>query len=339
MDVRNVGEQLGARYVIEGSIRKAGDRVRVSAQLINSETGHHIWAERYDRNVADLFELQDEIAQRIAGIVTPELERSESKRQAKKQPKDLEAWDCCIRGRSLLAAFDPKENKRARELFERAIELEPESSQAYAGLARSHYRDILLGGSRDHNESAAKALEAARQAVELDRMDSLAHMLLAIAHQFAGEHAPSLAEAEIAVRLNPSNAHAHFTLGLVLSQVGRPADGIRVIDQGFRLNPYEPGNHFYFCMMSHAHFTSRDIDAAIEWARKAEQIKPEAREPHIFLAAALGILGRVDDAQYELAAGEPLEPLLKTIGGLFDWQHDADKQHFLDGLRKAGWEG
>ena len=116
-DIREIGEKLGARYVIEGSVRKGGDRVRVTAQLINSQTGHHIWSEQYDRDLVDVFELQDEIARRIAGIVVPELERAETKRQADKQPVNLEAWDYCLRGRSLLAAFDPDENQRVRELF------------------------------------------------------------------------------------------------------------------------------------------------------------------------------------------------------------------------------
>ncbi len=138
--------------------------------------------------------------------------------------------------------------------------------------------------------------------------------------------------------LNPSNAQAHFTLGFNLSQTGRAAEGIRVIDNGFRLNPYEPGNHVYYYMMAHAQFTARNYDAAVEWARKAAQLESEAPEPRILLAAALGWLERTDEAKPELAACTPLEPHVMVKGGLLDWQHDADRRHFLDGLRKAGWE-
>ena len=164
-------------------------------------------------------------------------------------------------------------------------------------------------------------------------------MLLAIAHQYTGQYEPSISEAEIAVKLNPSNAQAYFTMGIVLSITGRPTDGIRVIDNGFRLNPYEPGNHIYYCMMAHAHFTARNYDDAVEWARKAEQLKPEVPEPHILLAAALGWLGRSDEAQRELAAWGPPKAYMTFDGGLLSWRSEIDMRHFFDGLRKAGWEG
>ena len=184
-----------------------------------------------------------------------------------------------------------------------------------------------------------KALKAARRAVELDRTDSLAHMLLAIAHHYVGDHASSVSEAEIALRLNPSNAQAHFTLGLHLSQSGRSAEGTRAIDNGFRLNPYEPGNHVYFSMMAHAHFTARDYNKAIEWARKAGQLKPQAREPHIILAAALGALGNTGEAQRELEIAESNEHFVTVKGDWFDWQHETDNEHFLEALRNIGWIG
>ena len=254
---------------------------------------------------------------------------------ARKADQNL-SW---LRGRSLLAAYDPDENQRAREMFERAIELEPGSSQAHAGLARSHYRDILLVDPRDRERSAASSLAAARRAVELDRMDSYAHMVLAIAYHFCGEFEPSVSEAETAVKLNPSNAQAHFTLGFHLGLAGRAAEGLQYIDNGFRLNPYEPGNHVYFCMKAHAHLTARQYDDAVEWARKAERLRTEAPQPHILLACALGWLGRLDEARRELAASGPLDDALNIKDAWFHWQHDTDQEHFLDGLGKAGWEG
>ncbi len=324
--------------MLEGSVRKAGVRVRVTAQLVEAASGAHIWADRYDGALDDIFDLQDEIGRRIAGIVVPELERTEFQRAPGEQPTDPEAWDYCLRGRSLLAAFDTSDNERAREMFERAIELEPGSSQAHAGLARSHYRDILLGNSRDHEGSAANCLAAARRGVELDRMDSYAHMVLAIAHTYDGAFEPSVSEAETAVKLNPSNAQAYFTLGLCLSVAGRAEEGQEHIDNGFRLNPYEPGNHVYFCMKAHAHFTGRQYDDAVEWARKSERLRPEARDPHILLTSALGWLGRQDEARSELTAAGLLDAALDVKGGWFQWQRDADQEHFLEGLRKAGWK-
>ena len=169
---------VGAKYVIEGSVRKSGDMVRVTVQLIDATTGHHVWAERYDRRIDDIFALQDEITQRIAATVAPELERAERQRSIAKQPSDLHAWDFFLRGMSQLYEFSKEGNQRARELFERTVAIDPTYSRGHTGIAYSHYRDVMFVFADNDAHSIAKCLELAQRAVALDETDAFAHFVL-----------------------------------------------------------------------------------------------------------------------------------------------------------------
>ena len=207
-DVKRVGRELGARYLLEGSVRKAGNRIRVAAQLIDVETGHHVWAERYDRALEDVFELQDEITQHIAALIAPELEQAELKKSAVKRSDSLTAWDYYLRGIALLHAYTCEGNASARRVFERAIALDHYYTEAWTGLAYSHLRDIDLGCTDNRETSLAKGFEAARRAVGLDAVSSAAHLCLGQAYVWAEQYDLAIAETEAAVELNPNNAHA-----------------------------------------------------------------------------------------------------------------------------------
>ena len=221
-DVRKVAEELGARYVIEGSVRKGGSRVRISVQVIDATTGHHVWAERFDRELEDIFALQDEITQRIAATVEPELGRFEQRRSATKHPTSLDAWDYCQRGMYLLYKFTKEDIAAAREMFMRAIALDPTYSQACTGLAYSHQLDILNAYTESREDSIAQLLKHAREGVALDDTDSYARVMMAFAYRWAGQHDLAVAEAERAIELNPNDAWACGTLGNVLDLAGRP---------------------------------------------------------------------------------------------------------------------
>jgi adenylate cyclase len=175
--VQQIATELGAKYVIEGSVRKSGDMVRVTVQLIDATTGHHVWAERYDRKIDDIFALQDEITQRIAATVAPELERAERQRSIAKQPNDLHAWDFFLRGMSQLYEFSKEGNQRARELFERTVAIDPTYSRGHTGIAYSHYRDVMFVFADNDAHSIAKCLESAQRAVALDETDAFAHFV------------------------------------------------------------------------------------------------------------------------------------------------------------------
>ena len=338
VDVKQIARELGARYVLEGSIRKGGNRLRITAQLIDAATGLHIWAERYDRELEDIFSLQDEIAQRIAATMEPELERAEYRRIVSGKPKNLDAWDYCRRGNALLNEFTKEGNEQARQMFERALELDSTYSQAHCGLAQTHHRDINLDLSESREESVAKCLEAARRAVKLDDMDSSAHWMLGLALQWAGQYELAVAAAERATQINPSNAQAHVSLGTALAFAGRHEAGIASIERGLQLNPQDPRSYLFTAILARTHLNARNHKEAMEVARKAIQRKSDHPLAYIYLAASLGHLGRQAEARAALDECERAKP-----GYVENWIHrqsaeatQVENQHILDGLRKAG---
>jgi adenylate cyclase len=340
-DIRKVGEELSARYVIEGSVQKAANRVRVTAQLINAETGHHVWADRFDRDLDDIFKVQDELTARIAGIIAPELDRSEQKIAQSKAGTNLNAWEHVQRGIALLNKMTVEGNRQAREEFDRAIELDPDYSRAFSGLSWSYHRDLHIFKGKARKETLSKTFETARRAVALDPSDSLAHIMLGIALQRAENFDESIAAFEHAIELNPSDASGHISLGSSLSLSGRPDEGIASLEKGFQLNPKEPRNSLYFAFTARAHLTARRYTAAADWARKSIRWRSDTIiEPYLILAASLSHLGQIQEAKDALEKCQHIDPEL--MASPEDWvryKNVADAEHFLDGLRKAGWEG
>lgn len=340
IDIRKVGEELGARYVVEGSVRKGGQRVRVTAQLIDTEFGHHIWAERFDRDLVDVFDLQDELTQRIAATVSPELERAEHHRVTTQRPGNLDAWDFYLRGMSLLHEFNPASNVEALKCFHEALELDSTYGRAHWGQAWVHVRDIVLGSTESVKDSAKQAFDAARRAVEMDPMDSDAHNILAVTSWFVGEHDLSIAEDQAAIELNPSNALGYGGLGMHLTLAGQPEQGIRNLETALKLNPHDPRNHIYAGFMARAQLTAGHYEAACEWARRVIQLRPQIPENHLVLVSALGHLDLKDEARAALERCEKQHPrYAANPTTLHPYRHATDTEHFFDGLRKAGWEG
>ena len=336
-DIRRVGEELGARFVIEGSVQKAGNRIRVTVQLIDAETGHHVWAERFDRELDDIFALQDEITQRVAATVEPELGRFEQKRLAAKHPTSLDAWDYCQRGMYLLYKFTKEDIEEARDVFLRAIELDPTYSQTHTGLAYSHHLDILHAYSDSRKNSIEQLMKHARQGVALDDTDSYAHVIMSFAYRWAGQHDLAIAEAERAIELNPNDAWAIGTLGNVLDLAGRPQDGIPYLKQHLRLNPRDVHIHFMMTILARAYLNSRDYQSAEEWARRAINRDPNHARAHLVLASSLGHLGKSREASEVLDECNRVNP--DFVSRWMQWReyrNDVDNDHILDGLRKAG---
>ena len=338
-DVRSVAGDLGARYVLEGSIRKGDGRVRVNAQLIDAATGHHIWAEKFDREIEDVFAVQDEITHHIAATIAPELEKAERDRVTAVRPKDLTAWGYCLRGRSLLEEFTPSGNAQAREMFEKAIALDPTYSGAHVGLAYSYHRDLWFGTEPAREPAIEALLAAARRAVVLDRANSEAHCLLGFGLIWDRHFDLAIAAGQQAIQLNPSNAIAHAQLGMALSFSGRPVDGIGHLEHSLRLNPQDPRIHFVLAMLARAHLNARDAEAAARWAETTVHRRSDYPLAHLVLAAACGHLGRRGEAGAALAECERLDPGFATRWALRPMYKDpADDLYFLDGVRRAGLE-
>jgi TolB-like protein/Tfp pilus assembly protein PilF len=334
-DLRKVGKDLGARYVVEGSVRKSGNRVRITAQLIDTESGHQVWAGRYDRELADIFALQDEITERIAAIIEPAIASSERKRLSSRLPKDLNAWDLCIQGYSLIYQGTKDGNERARALFERAIALDPNYARAWTGLAYTYSRDFRLWRADTRETAAKKTLECARQAVRLDDTDSEAHLMLGRGFNQTDQPENAVAELRRAIELNPQNSTANWTLGHILYCNGHAEEAIPWIEKALDINPIDPRNYVVATHLAVAKLCVGAYEATAELTRASIRQRPDYVDSRITLAAALGYLDRADEAREAL--GEFHDRVQDYIENhpYPLWRLNV-KDHYLKGLRMAG---
>ena len=338
--VQQVAKDLGVRYVLEGSVRKGGNRVRITAQLIDARTGHHLWSEKFDRDLDDIFEVQDEITQLIAAIVDPELSRAEGKRSATKKPKSLDARDCYQRGMSLLYEHTKEGNNQARQMFAQAIKIDPTYATPFVGLAYSHQLDILMEYTESREDSIDELFKAARQAIALDDMDSMAHVMMCFACRWARKHDLAISEAKKAVELNPSNAVAHIHLGNMLDLAGHPNEGIANMTKGLQLNPQDPRMNLILSLLARAYLNARRYEDAMEWASKSIHHRPDDPRAPAVLAISLAHLGQREEAHAALDACERVRPgFAERWAFLREYRNSADNEHILEGLRKAGWKG
>ena len=337
VNAKLVGRELGARYILEGSVRKTGNRVRITAQLIDASTGHHIWAERLDRDLEDVFQLQDELTLRIATTVEPQLRQVEHKRLISKTTNDLNAWDCYLRGMSHLHQMTKEGNVSARRMFERAVELDPTYGEAFAALAHSHLRDILLECTESREDSLAEAFAVARRAVALGEASAYAHSILSQAYLWRNEHRLAVAESERAVELNPYDADLLGSLGNRLDLAGDGEAGIAKMEEAQRLYPQNPEIHMSMAFLARAYLNARQYGRSVEVAQKAVDRQPDSPHAHYILAMGLGHLGRRDEARAALDACERLHPGFANKRA--DWQpypEPAKNKHLRNGLHKAG---
>jgi adenylate cyclase len=335
VDVKQVARELGVRYVLEGSVRKSGSRVRVTAQLIDGTTGNHVWAERYDRDLEDIFELQDEISQRIASTLVPALSRAELKRIVAKRPNDLDAWDCYLRGVERLNDFSAEGNAAAREHLGQALAIDPNYSDACAALALSYVRDVNLGFASDRVAALTEALSAAHRAVALDGASSDAHHVLSTAYLLSDQPDMALAEARVSVELNPNDAQALHALGNKSDLMGDP-EGIPRMVRAQQLDPQSTDRHALQAFLARAYVNARDYEKAIAIAQSAIRSRPEYPNSHFILAIALAHMGRADEAKAAMARAEALSP--GFLAGRADWAPYADpdsNRHLQEGMHKA----
>jgi adenylate cyclase len=341
VDVKQVSRELGARYLVEGSVRKAGDRVRVSAQLIESTTGHHVWAETYDRELRDIFAVQDEITAAIVAAMSPELQEFEWRRLVRQEPRNLDAYDRMARGMWHLRQPGRDENARARSLFEQAIELDPSSAGAFAGLALTHFNDVQYQWTSAPDRSISELRRAAQRSVALDPRLSQGQLIMAFAHQLVGERDDMIGAVERAIEVNPSNALGHAVLGLYLSQTGRPEETFPHIERAMRLSPRDPAFWLFFYSEATAHFGLRQYERTAERMQRSLRHRPDYFLSWGILAASQAHLGRLDDARSALGEVLRLQPELSeaSLERFFVYADRDWFERFVDGLRRAGWQG
>jgi TolB-like protein len=335
VDVRTVARELGARYVMEGSVRKAGNRVRVTAQLIDGETGNHIWADRYDRELNDIFALQDELTVAIVGAIEPEMGRAEQERVERKPPQNLDAWDCYHQGMASLHRRTKDDMGIARGLFRKAMSLDGRFAPAYSAYSRTFSFDILFGFTDGGHDDA---LRAARQAVDLDLEHADGHLALSTIHYLDDNFVEALREVEMAVRFNPSYAAAHHLMGTILAHSGRPEEALPHLHAAIRLSPRDAEIAPFHARVAMAHLYLRNHEEAAEWGAKAVRLPGVQWPGHCTHVAALAHLGRTGDAQRALDALLSFRPdvSLAFVRRQLPTIENDDKEHMLAGLRKAG---
>jgi adenylate cyclase len=339
VDIKKVGEELGVRYVLEGSVRKSGRRVRVTMQLIRADTNHHIMAERYDRDLTDLFELQDEIAHTIAGAIEPEILKFERDRIADRPQHSEDAYELYQRGMFYHYRQNKEDNVAAQAYFRRALAIDAQYPQAAAALAIAVLNAGYLGWSGNAERNFAEALELAQRAIALDPRYPNAHLALALVSMWLGRTDRSAAEFKEAIKLNPSFAAAHAVLGAVLNFQGQSEEGVESVDKGIRLSPSDPRLFIWLSGLAAAHYQLRHYSQAIEIARRSWTLNNSYITGLTYVVAALAQLGRVEQAQAALADLKKRDPNLTALRTTVQlYQDPAAVDHLLDGLRKAGFE-
>jgi adenylate cyclase len=338
VDVKRVSRELGARYVVEGSVQKAGDRVRISAQLIDAATGRHIWAEQYDRQLEDVFGIQDDITEAIAASVAPELVQSDTKRALRQQPQDLDAWDSYWRAWWHFRRYSKDGHAEARSLFQRAFELDPSFTWALAGLAITHQEDVGNQWSESPAHSLSEAEQAVRTAMALDDADPFVYYALGCQHVRMGQPDKAVAAFERALQLNPSYHYALYMLGAVLATSGKPDEGIENIETAIRLSPKDTFCYLFFNAMSLAHAAAGRSEAAVHWAQQARLANPDFPMPYLSLAANYAALGRMDEARTAMLEALRLNPALSLTGikAALAGSDPSFAETALENLRKAG---
>jgi TolB-like protein/Tfp pilus assembly protein PilF len=339
VDVKRVSRELGARYVVEGSARKAGDRVRVSAQLIDATTGHHIWARTYDRELSDLFALQDEISQAIVASIQPELLKSEMERAARREPGSLEAYDLVMRGYWHLTKFTREDNARARSLFERAAELDPQSAPPFHGIANTHRIDLSYQWSDSPARSGAEGERAARGCVELDDRNATCYLARGSYYAWSGPLEKAIADFELAIRLNPSSSLGYMWLGNTLA-THIPDEAIATLEKGMRLSPQDPFMWVHMSSMGFAHFAAGRYRGAVDWAQRSLQLRSEEGLANSVLVAGYAQLGLMDEARAALSDWLQLQPGSSVAAFERSFYRTTNPEvlvRLVDGLRKAGF--
>jgi TolB-like protein len=339
VDVRDVAAQLGVRYVLEGSVRKADNRVRVTGQLIDAANGNHLWAERYDRELADIFALQDEITSRVIGSVGPQILVAEAARVRRKPPQSIDAWDLVMQAVPHMWRMSVQEHGRAQELLQQAIDLDPNYAHAHALLGWTYVTMFNLDTRRPISEFSNKALAAGARAVMLDDDEPWAHLVVGLGHARQRRSQLAFRHLTKSVELNPSFALGHAGLGYALGVGGQPESGLQALEEALRLSPRDPFLAVYAPTVRYMSlFALQRYEEAIAVCRSTVALHPHHAGAWRLMTVSLGLLGKIDEAKEALVRTLTMQPDLSSAHVANDtvFSDPADRERFLEGLRKAG---
>jgi adenylate cyclase len=335
--VQEVSKELGVRYVLEGSVRKVGERVRITAQLVEATTGHHLWAERYDRPLQDIFALQDEIVQKIVTTLRLQLSLWEQGHLVRKTTDNLEAYDSYLRGVEYFYRSTQETNAKARQLFEQALALDPQYAEAYAWLGWTCSMGWISQWDQDP-QALEQAFALAQKAVALDASLPLAYRVLGWVSLVKKQHEQAIAAAERAVALAPNDAEGYARLGNILNFTGRPEEALMMVEKAMRLNPRSPALYLFY--LGHAYRLTGRYEEAIAVVKGVLTRNPDFLPAHEYLAAIYSELGREAEARAEVAEILRLSPhrSLEVFRQRLPYKDPAVTERYLAALRKAGLE-
>jgi TolB-like protein len=337
--MKQIAEELGVRYVVEGSVRKGGDRVRITVQLNDVATGNTLWAERYDRDLADVFAVQDEITESIVAAIEPQLYAAESFHAQRKPPDSMDAWDLVMRALTHYWRVTRQDNMVAQALLEKAISIDPNYGQAFGVLATSHTFSTHMGWA-DMAAVGPTAERAALSAIRADSEDPWAHYALGYVYLFARRFDDSLAEFEVALQLNPNSALAQGYYGVTLTYCGRWEEGDLAARRALRLSPHDPFSATYYGIAAYAQFVGRNYEEAMRLSREAIRQRGDFVGGHRVLTAAAAMAGQDDVAKAALQELRRAQPgiSLAWIAGEMPFKLDAEREHYLEAFSRAGLE-
>jgi adenylate cyclase len=335
--VGQVSRDLGVRYVLEGGVQRAGSRVRITAQLVDATTGYHVWAERYDREVRDIFALQDEVTQQIVRALAVKLTEGERGRMGRAPTGDPEAYDLALRGLEAHKRTTREANVQARRLFGRARDLDPEYAQAYVGLSWAHLQSWQFLWTTDP-ESLERARELAEKALALDDTLPGCHSLLGQIYLWKKEHDRAIAQAERAIALAPNDADGYETLAEVLGWAGQADESLRFIRQAMRLDPHYP--FFYLWTLGHSYYLMRRTEDAVDTFTKLLHRNSNFLPAHAYLAVLFTEMGRHQEAREAWDKARRLSPgaSLSNLRQRMPYRRPADLDRFLTAARQAGMQ-
>ena len=334
--VKELGKKLGVRYVLEGSVRKAGNRVRITAQLVDVSTEGHLWAERYDRNLNDIFSLQDEVTQKIVAALTVKLTEDEQGRLFQKDTNSLEAYNYNLRGLESIYRWTKESMAEARQMLEKSINLDPEYASAFSNLAKCHWADWANGWSQSP-QSLEQAFKLSQRAIALDDSLTSARIVLSDVYLWRRLHDKAIVVIERAVKLNPNCADAIEQQGEILIWAGRPQEGMELVRKAMRFNPIYPV--WYLWNLGHAYFVADQHEEAVEILQKALIINPDFLPVHLVLVLIYAEKGWKEAVKVEVARISRISPAsysMKALCQRLPYKDQAVYERVIEGLRKAG---
>lgn len=336
IDVRQIGKDLAVNYIVEGSVRKNNEKVRISARLIDATSGHNLWAERFDGSLEDVFALQDNVTSKIIAALKLKLSDREQQQLVRKYTNSFEAYDQFLQGWNYFWLYSKESNTLAKEHFNKAIELDPKFARAYANLALSYAYDVLNGWTTAPDDYLKSAEELSQKAISLDDNLAQVHWAVGFTALISRQYQLALSESQKVIDLDPNNADGYGLLATVLNYAAKPKDALVYMQKAMHLNPLHPS--VYKVIMGEIYFNLHDYNNAVKQFEHALERNPDAQETRLWLTASYAHLDRIDDANWQLELIRGADPTISitTINSVIPFRDPMQLKHLVDGLGKAG---